>query len=125
MGEDCTVSTWPSEISDTIRFPSRNQDKEICLGLKSVAWQMRLDLLLPLPERLLQGGTKTLTTGDNTSASAEKDKGSVGPGPSPPHPTTGQARLTWSDHHHSPDGLSSLGVLDFTHQVAVRPLKGA
>ena len=68
MGEDCTVSTWPSEMPDTTRFPSRNQDKEICLGLKSVAWQMRLDLLLPSPERLLRGGTKTLTTGDSTPA---------------------------------------------------------
>ena len=75
----------------TIRLPSRNQDKEICLGLKSVAWQMRLDLLLPLPERLLRGGTKTLTTGGNTSTSVEKDKGSAGPGtsPSPSPPTTG------------------------------------
>lgn len=44
-------------------LPSRNQDKgEICLGLKSVAWQMRLDLLLPGTERLLQG-QRTLSHG--------------------------------------------------------------
>lgn len=46
--------------------------------------------------------------GDNTSTFCRE-----GQGPKfdpPPHPTTGQARLTWSDHHHGPDLAPPLGA---------------
>lgn len=50
-------------MPDTTRFPSRNQEKEICLGLKSVAWQMSLDVRWGLPEKASRGGTKMPTLG--------------------------------------------------------------
>lgn len=101
-------------MPDTTRFPSRNQEKEICLGLKSVAWQMSLDVRWGLPEKASRGGTKMPTLGAlGFSTSAEKDKASAAPGLTPP-PAAGGARLTWERHLH---GRVAIGVLDSAQQV--------
>lgn len=85
-------------------------------------WSGLESMLKPEEQGAGEGQNALCPGGGAARWTGRADVGSPGPTPTP---AMGRAWLTSGDHPHGSDGLSSLGVLDFTHQVVIRPLKGA
>lgn len=85
-------------------------------------WSGLESMLKPEEQGAGEGQNALCPGGGAARWTGRADVGSPGPTPTP---AMGGAWLTSGDHPHGSDGLSSLGVLDFAHQVVIRPLKGA